>query len=345
MITPLSGENAASGQATLAAVRLAVQQVNEAGGLAVGGRQLPLEVLVEDSQAMPQRAVDAARKLLFQESVAALVGLNFTRTAIPVANVAENAGIPMITTGSTNPRTTAGKRYVFRVAFVDSFQGRVMARFAREDLEARTAAVLYEATSTYSQDIARVFKQVFEENGGRVTAFESSVTGTRDFEPLLQRIAETPPDVLFLPNFRTEVAVQVQQARTLGVAATLLGSDTWDRLVLPDAAEGFYSHQWHPDMPGEAGPAMAQAYQQAHGQAPAAPAVAAYDAIGLLVQAIEEQGATDPESIRRGLAAIGRYEGASGIMEYRGSGDPIRSAVMLRLQGETVSLFRKIDPD
>ena len=201
VIAPLSGDIANVGQSTVEAAELAVQKVNDAGGLDVGGRKQKVVLVIEDNQDKAEVAVSAAQKLINQENVVAIVGPQASRNAIPVSNVAENAHIPMVSPWSTNPETTAGKQYVFRVAFIDPFQGRVMARFAIEEFGAQKAGVLYDVASAYNKGIAEIFKQVFEEAGGQVVAFESYTTGEQDFSRQLENIRDSGAEVLFLPNY------------------------------------------------------------------------------------------------------------------------------------------------
>lgn len=327
---------------------LAVQHVNEAGGLDVGGRRLRVVLLIEDDQDSSAAAVDAARKLIAQQGVVALVGPQFSRNAIPVAEVAESARVPMVTPASTNPETTASKRYVFRAAFVDPFQAQVLARFAKEELEAQRVAVLYDVASAYNRGLAEQFKQAVEAAGGQVVAFESYTTDAkRDLTRQLERVRDSGPDLLFLPNYADEVPYQAEQARRLGITATLLGADTWGSLPSADRAKldgSFYSGHWAGDIEGAQAQAFISAYQRAYGQVPSETAALTYDAFGLLFQAIQRQGKADPEAIRAGLADTKSYTGVTGSMEYQGSGDPVRSIVILRIAGDQARFYRLVNP-
>jgi len=156
---------------TVDAAHFAVAAVNDAGGLDVGAETHHVVLLIEDMKTTPGEAVNAARRLVHQQEVVAVVGPSKSHYAIPVANVAENARVPMISPASTNPRTTAGKKFVFRVAYLDSFQSQVLARFALEQLHTLTVAVLYDVANAYSKGIAIVFKQTFEAAGGQVVFY------------------------------------------------------------------------------------------------------------------------------------------------------------------------------
>ncbi len=347
VIAPLTGSIPVVGQSTKNAAELAVKEVNDAGGVNIDGRKVKIELFIEDNQDKEESAVSAAQKLINQRNVVAIIGPQASRNAIPASNIAENARIPMISPWSTNPETTAGKKYVFRVAFIDPFQGRVMARFALEELEASKAAVLYDVASAYNKGIAEIFKRVFEEAGGQVVAFESYTTGEEDFTTQLTAIKNSGAQVLFLPNYYNEVPLQAQQARELGVKAVIIGSDSWGQLTPEDMAEvegSFFSTHYAPDIASEVAQEFINKYKTAYGEPPDDVAALTYDAFGMLFQAIESQGKADPESIRNGLASISQYEGVTGTMEYKGTGDPVKSAVILRIDNGKARFYKLASP-
>ncbi|NJN66125.1 MAG: ABC transporter substrate-binding protein [Chloroflexaceae bacterium] len=265
-----------------------------------------------------------------------------------MAAVAESEGIPLISPSSTNPATTQGKRYVFRVAFVDSFQGQAIARFVSHDLEARRAAVLYDVASAYNRDLAEFFQQQFEADGGQVVAFESYTTDEQDWSRQLAVIQECAPEVLFLPNYTTEVLSQVRQARQMAITATLVGGDAWSSFAPVEWREldgAYYSTHWSPDITSEPAQAFIEAYRRTYGYVPTSQnAALTYDAFGLLFQAIQTAGKTDPESIRYGLSRTTRYAGVTGSMAYHGTGDPSRSIVILKIRAGEPVFYKQMDP-
>jgi branched-chain amino acid transport system substrate-binding protein len=326
---------------------LAVQEINDAGGLSVDGQQLQIELLIEDNEDKKETAVSAAQKLINQAGVAAIVGPQASRNAIPAAAIAESAQVPLISPWSTNPETTAGRQYVFRVAFIDPFQGRVMARFAIEELGAQKAAVLYDVASEYNKGIAEIFQQIFQDAGGEVVAFESYTTGEQDFSAQLARIKDSGADVLFLPNYYSEIPLQVRQAREIGLDLPIIGADAWGPLEAEDRAdlEGcYFSTHYAPDIASPVAQAFVSSYEAAYGQVPDDVAALTYDAFGLLSEAIRSQGKADPESIRNGLASIRRYEGVTGVMEFQATGDPVKSAVILKIEGGQFVFYRLAEP-
>ncbi|MCP4656726.1 MAG: ABC transporter substrate-binding protein [bacterium] len=333
------------------AAKLAVEEVNDAGGLDIGGDKHRVVLIVEDSQNTPEKVARATLKLVNRENVVALVGPNNSRNAIPASTVAENAHIPMIAPASSHPRTTAGKDYVFRVAYTDPFQGRVLARFALEELRTPRAAVLYDVADAYSRSLAAVFKEALEAAGGQVPAFESYTTGDQDFRPQLGRIARRKPGLLFLPNDDPDIITQAMQARQLGIDATLLGGDSWTSALTtyhPELEGAFTTQVWHVNATDAIpeGRAFVAAYRRACQQDPTSGPALTYDAVGLILQAIRNAGRAEPEAIRDALSQIENYRGAAGSITYRGmGGDPQRPALILQIKEGEIVLHKLVPPE
>ncbi len=349
VITPLSGPLADSlGLSVRHAARLAEEQTNRRGGLEVGGRRHRVVVLVEDSGDRPETAVDAARQLIHRDEVSALVGPILSRNALAVAALAESTRTLMISPSATHVGLTAGRHYVFRATFSDDLQGRVLARFARRDLEAATAAVLYDVTSAYNRNLAEIFRTAFEEAGGRIVAFETYTSGANGFHDALLRIREAGPGVLFLPNYLDDVPAQVRQARRLGIDATLLGSDSWDGTVFPgidELAGAFFADDWQaPLVDREAARAFVELYRRTFGSEPNTNAALTYDCFGLLLAAATRKGGIDGERLRAGLATTVDYPGVTGILSYRGTGDPIKDVLLFQIDGGRLVLHRRVSP-
>lgn len=335
-------------QPVLDAAELAVGEIEAGGGLSVGGRVYRVELLVEKEFVTPEGATEAARRLIHQRGAAALVGPSVSREAIRVGALAENARIPMVSPGSTHPAATAGRDYVFRVTYVDTFQGRVMARFAAAELGAATAAVLYDVADAYSRGVAELFQESFEELGGRIVAFESYKTGDLEWEAQLGRIRASRPGALFLPAYNHTVIPLGGRVREMGIDAVILGSDGWtpQSLAHLPAFEGAYvCEPWHIDM-ASTNPrtrAFVDAYTSAFARQPSSLAALTYDAFGLLFEAARREGAVDPEALRRGLARIEAFPGASGEIGYGASGgDPAKPAVIVKIERGRAKLHRQV---
>ena len=276
--------------------------------------------------------------------------------SLPAGGVADSYATPMISPWSTNPQTTLDavsgepKDYVLRAAFVDAFQGQVVARFALDYLHAQRAAVLFDVTSEYNRGIAEFFKQTYEAAGGTVVAYETYTTGETDFSAHLSRIKEAAPDLIFLPNYYTDVPLQVRQAHQLGLQVPCMGSDTWgtpELLTLcGQDCEGYYfSTHYSADAANPITTRFVEAYQAAYGQIPDDVAALTYDSFGLLFQALQAAGRADPQKVNDALHQISRYEGVTGSMLFQqGSGDPIKSAVILQIQAGRFAWFANINP-
>lgn len=319
-----------SGVPTRQGARLALREAGDT--VTVNGRVHRVVLVERGFEDRADAAAGAARALINQEGVVALVGPQFSRHAIPAAVVAEEARLPMISPMSSNPATTAGRRFVFRLAFLDDVQGPVLAGFARDSLRARTAAVLYDVTGSYSRDLATVFRRAFEAAGGRVTAFETySADGVDDVDPQVARIAAARADVVFLPGFPDAVARHVPLLQRAGVRGTLLGGDSWDPLSLPSLLPGqraYVTAQWRPDLPTAEARRFRDAYRAAFGTEPRAAAAMTYDAVHILLGALRTAGVTAGDPLRDAIAATDGYHGASGTFAFGGRADPGRQVAV-----------------
>jgi branched-chain amino acid transport system substrate-binding protein len=356
LIAELTGDIPAVGASCKNAAELAVEQINKAGGIEIGGKQYQVKLFIEDNAGRADQSAAAAQKLITQQNVVAIIGPNASRYAIPASEVAESAQVVMISPWSTNPATTllAGtdqpKRYVFRTAFVDSFQGNVVAKFALENLGTTKAAVLYDIASDANKGIAEFFKQIYEANGGTLVAFETYTTGDKDFTAQLTKIKDAGPEVIFLPNYYSEVPLQIQQAHRLGITVPFLGSDAWGGGDLIELCgrecEGYYySTHYAADNAKPVAQAFINAYTATFGSTPDDVAALTYDSFGLLWQALKTAGKIDRQAVRDAMAQISNFEGVTGVMQFHeGSGDPIKSAVILQIVNGKPVFFANANP-
>jgi branched-chain amino acid transport system substrate-binding protein len=355
-IGELTGDIPAVGASFKNAAEMAVKEINDAGGLEVGGQKYKVELFIEDNAGKADQSASAAQKLITQQNVVAIIGPNASRYAIPASEIAESSKVVLISPWSTNPKTTLDaktndpKKYVFRACFIDPFQGRVVAKFALENLKAKKAAVLYDVASDYNKGIAEFFKQTFEESGGTVVAFETYTTGDKDFSAQLTKIKDAAPDVIFLPNYYSEVPLQIQQAKRLGITAPFLGSDSWGSAELLNLCgadcEGYYfSTHYAPDIATPIAKKFIDGYKAKYNATPDDVAALTYDAFGLLWTALKDAGKVDRQAVRDALAKVPSYEGVTGNMKFQeGSGDPIKSAVILQIKDGQFVWFANANP-
>lgn len=330
------GQFREAGEAMVRAAEIAIQQVNDAGGIVVDGRPHRVTLVTEALPAVPEESARGVQTLVNHGNVAAIVGPSLSEIAVTAATYANQSGVPMVSPGASHPDVTADKPFVFRVVSVDPVQARAMGTFAKEDLQAARAAVLFDVTEVYSRDIAAAFRKEFEARGGEVVAFEAYTTGREDFGAQLTTILLARPDVLYLPNYPDDVRRQVFQARTVGVDATFLGSGAWSLLVL-DGAEHFdgtyFSSNWNLDIDRAESRAFVEAYREMFTQDPATLAALTYDAFGLILHALRETGSVDGDHLRVALQNVRGYPGVTGSISYEGSGDPIKATVILSVEG------------
>jgi branched-chain amino acid transport system substrate-binding protein len=356
VIAELTGDLAAVGASCRNAIELAARRVNEAGGIEIAGRRHQVRIFLEDNGDKAEQSVATAQKLIAQDRVLAIIGPNPSRCAIPAAEIAEASRVVLISPWSTAPRLTldartgAPKKYVFRAGFIDPFQGGVIARFARQTLGAGRAAALYDVASEYNKGIAEVFKDAFTRDGGQVVAFETYTTGDKDFSAQLTKIRNANPDVVFLPNYYTEVPLQVQQAHRLGLdKVAFIGGDSWGSPELLSNAGGifdgcYFSTHYAADVPTPQVKEFIASYRAAYGTDPDDVAALSTDAFRLVMQALTTGGKPDREALRDALARVQDYEGITGRMRFNGTGDPVKSAVILKIENGAFKFFSRVEP-
>lgn len=349
LITPLSGDVKTFGESVRNAFEIAVSETNAAGGVA-GMKIIPVVV---DDKNDPTEAANAANLLINQHRVKAIVGSVTSKTTIPVSDLAQTYKIPTITGTATNPKVTVadGKRkdYMFRACYTDSFQGTVMAKFSRETLQAKTAAVLYDAGNDYSKGIAEVFRDTFAKMGGAVAGYESYGKDDVDFSALLTKVKAANPDVLFLPDYYNKVGLIARQAREKGLKATLVGPDGWDSPELVKVAGGaieggYFSNHYSPDDTRPEVVSWVAKYKAKYGQTPDALGTLAYDAANLLFDAIRKANSDDPARIKEALATIKGFRGVTGEFTIDRNGDPIKSAVIIRMENGKQKFLKVVNP-
>lgn len=356
LIAELTGDIPAVGASCKDAAEMAVSEVADADGLVFGGKRHGVRLLIEDSSAKADQAATAAQKLIDQDEVLAIVGPNASLGAVPASQIAESGKTPLITPWSTNPKTTMDpatgkpKRYVFRACFTDPFEGHVLATFAHDYMKAEKAAVLYDVASEAPKSQAELFRKDFEKQGGKIVSFETYSTGDKDFSAQLTKIKSASPDLVFLPSYYNDVPLQLQQAHRLGLKVPFLGSDSWSspelvKLSGADAEGAYFCNHYSPGAKNETTGRFVVAYKKRFGHEPDDVAALTYDALGVLFKAIVAAGKIEREAVRDSLGLITDYEGVTGRMKFKeGSGDPTKSAVMMKVQGGSFVWVTNVDP-
>ncbi len=344
-IAELTGSIPAVGASSKNGIELAVKEINDQGGIAIDGKKMPVKLFIQDNGGQADQSASAAQELISQDNVVAIIGPNASLGAIPAAEIAEVRKTVLITPWSTNPKATINsktgqpKQYVFRACFTDPFEGRVLANFARKDLKYKTAAILYDVSSEAPTSQADIFKKYFEKLSGKVVAFESYTTNDKDFSAQLTKIKAAHPEVLFLPAYYNDVPLIAQQAKRLGVGVPLLGSDAWSSPELLKLSNGavegaYFANHYSPDAKTEATRKFVADYKKAYGKIPDDVAALSYDAAQVLLKAIAAAGTLDRQTIRDTIPILPAFTGVTGVIKYSaGSGDPIKSAVIMQVKG------------
>ena len=331
-VGPVSGEAATFGQSTKEGYELAVEEWNKAGGLL--GNQIKL--IFQDDKGDPTEAATVWTKLISQDKVAAIVGTFMSKCSLAGAPISQANKVPMISPTSTNPKVTEVGEFIFRACFIDPFQGTVGAKFAYENLNARTAACIFDVGNDYTKGLSEFFRDKFIELGGKIVAFEAHATGATDFKAQLTKIIAAKPDVIYISDYYNDVALIAKQARELGYTGPLVGGDGWDS---PDLVKiggkavenGYFTNHFSKDDPSPQVQEFVRKYEAKFGKTPDALAALAYDAMVIMLDAIKRAGSTDPEKIRAALAAT-NIQVVSGMISFDKNRNPIKSAVIIAIK-------------
>ena len=335
---------------SLDGAELAVAQINEAGGVNVNGTLMLIELLSFDNEKNITRSIEGTNFLIAQ-GVKVLIGPEYSSHAATTGKIANEYKIPMISTTATNPKVATSGKYVFMGAFTDSFQGLLMAKFARQDLQADTAAILTKREDTYSEGLSEKFQESFGLLGGQVVAQQFYVIGATDFTAQLNAIAAKKPDVLFIPG-HAESALAAKQARELGLTATFLGGDGWGGAdLIKDggvALEGSYFSDHFYTIPtaglSEDTLQFIADFIEMHGKRPISRSALGFDTVYLAAEAIERAGSLDGEAIRDEIAATREYSGATFLDSFSDDGHANKVAIVKAVKDGGVVFFKLVSP-
>lgn len=345
----LTGDTATFGVSTDEGVQLAVEQINNAGG--VLGRKIKLTT--EDDQSKSEQAVASVQKLLTQDNVVAVIGEVASSRSIAAAPYCQRAGIPMLSPASTNPKVTQIGDYIFRACFIDPFQGTVMANFAMKDdkgPKATRIAVLYDVKNDYSVGLRDFFNAAVKKNGGEIVIEKSYGAGDIDFSSQLSSIKAANPQAIFVPGYYGEVGLICRQARELGITVPLLGGDGWDSDKLaeiggPAVNGNYFSNHASPDEDRPAMTTFVAAYRKKYpNKNPDAMAILGYDSMNLLADAITRAGSTKPKAIRDALAATRNFPGVGGNISMDADRNAEKPIVVLKIVGGKFVFVSSVKP-
>ncbi len=344
----MTGTEATFGISTHRGIKMVIDEVNAQGG--IGGKKL--ELITYDDGGKPEDAVSVVTKLVNQDQVHVILGEVASSRSLAAAPIAQRSGVPMISPSSTNPKVTEVGDHIFRVCFTDPFQGTVIAKFAADELKAKTAALFVDKRSDYSVGLADYFKKAFVAAGGKIVDEQSYVGGDIDFKGQLTNFRAKNPDVIMVPGYYTEVGLIAKQARDLGIKAPLLGGDGWDSPKLfeiggKSLVGSYFSNHYSVDDPDPMIQDFIKRYKATYAnEVPDGLAAMGYDAALVLVDALKRSAnPTDRKALRDAIAATKNFRGITGVITIDENRNASKPAVMLKIaDAGSLKFVKRVEP-
>ncbi len=341
----LSGNDATFGISTNKGVKMAVEEANAKGG--VKGRKLKLITL--DDQGKAEEAAQVVTQLITQKNVVAVIGEVASGRSKAAAPIAQKYQVPMISPSSTSPEVTKIGDYIFRVCFIDPFQGFVMAKFATENLKFKKIAILRDVKSDYSVGLADVFATEYKKMGGTIVSDISYVANDVDFKAQLTQIRSKNPEGIFIPGYYTEVGLIAKQARELGIKAVLLGGDGWDSSKLneigKEAVNGsYFSNHYTNESTDPIIKDFIKRFQTKYNEIPDGLAAMGYDAALVLIAAMEKAPDLNPKSIRDAIAQTKDFQAVTGKITINAERNASKAAVVVQVENDRRKYVTTVNP-
>lgn len=341
----MTGSMATFGVTTERGAKMAVDELNAAGGLL--GRKVELVVL--DDQGKADEAGNTVTRLIDVNKAVAIVGEVASTLSLVGGRIAQRRQVPMVSPSSTNPKVTEVGDYVFRVCFLDPFQGFVMAKFAREKLNLTKVAILKDVRNDYSIGLSDAFKKAFTELGGSIVAEESYSAGDTEFSAQLTKIKGAGPEGLYVPGYYTEAGAIARQARRLGITQPLMGGDGWESPELrniggADVVGSYFSNHFAHDNPTPFAKKFIDAYHAKFHEPSGALSALGYDAVMVIADAIKRGNSADPKSIRDQLAQTREFTAVTGKLTLDANRNPVKPAVVVKVTPEGEVFEAEIAP-
>lgn len=330
----LTGSEATFGRQVDNGIKLAVEEINAAGG--INGKKI--ELITEDTQSNSQVAINAAEKLIGKDEVVALLGEVASSRSLAAGAVAQREKCPMLTPASTNKKVTETGDYVYRICFIDPFQGAAIADFTANNLKLKSVAILKDQSSDYSVGLAEGFKEKFASLGGTIVEEQTYVGTDKDFKAQLTAIKAKNPQAIIVPGYYTSVGLVASQARDLGITVPLIGGDGWDSPELATGAakqalEGcFFTNHYAFDDTASVVQEFNKKYQAKFNEIPGAMSALGYDAMNIVAKVIKEGGKADRETIKAGLAKLANYSGVTGAITINAERNASKPVVIIQIK-------------
>ncbi len=342
----LTGPNATFGISSTNGLKLAVEELNNSGGLL--GKKVKL--ITYDDQGKPSEAQTVVQRLIKNDNVVAVIGEVASSNSKAGAPICQTNKIPMISPASTNPEVTAIGDYIFRVCFIDPFQATVVSKFILNTLKLKKVALLKDVKNAYSTGLADFFEKEFKNMGGEIVEIQSFSAGDKDFKAQLTSIKAKNPEAIFIPAYYTDVNLISIQAREIGLTCPLIGSDGWESEKLTegkakDALEGcYFSTHVSTENPDPKIQEFITKYKAKYNSMPDAMSFLAYDAGLILFEAMKKAGTTDPEKVKNELAKIKDFSGVTGKISINEQRNAVKPAVILEIKGGQFKYKETVQP-
>lgn len=341
----MTGSEATFGISTDNGIKLAIEEINAAGG--VNGR--PLKLITYDDQGKAQEAATVVTRLITQDRVVAIIGEVASSRSIAGGQIAQKNGIPMITPSSTNPSVTEIGPMISRVCYTDDLQGQACARFAATNLKAKAVAILFNRQQAYSKGLADEFKKAFAKGGGKITTEQSYGDGDADFSAQIGAIRDSKAEAIFIPGYYTDAANIAIQVRKANVSIPLIGGDGWDSAELAkiggQAVEGsYFCNHYAPDQGSPEVNDFVAKYKKAHKDTPDALAALGYDAGKLLADALKRAKSTGGKDLAAAINATKDFKGVTGVITIDEERNAKKPLVIVQVKGGLPSYVATIDP-
>jgi branched-chain amino acid transport system substrate-binding protein len=347
----MTGSEANFGQSTHNGITMAIEEINAAGG--IKGKKVKL--VNYDDQGKTSEVGTAVTRLITNDNVLAIIGEVASSLSIAGGQIAQQHGVPMVSPSSTNPKVTETGEFIFRVCFIDPFQGYVMARFAtdpkdKNGLGLKKVAILIDQRQAYAQGLAKNFEEALVKMGGTVVAKESYQGGDQDFSAQLTRIKGVAPEAIYIPGYYTDVANIAKQVRAIGIQVPMLGGDGWESVaeIGGEALQGaYYSNHYSADEPRAEVKNFVEKYTKKHSRTPDSLSALGYDAMMLIKNAYErasEKGEVSRKSLRDALAETKDFQGVTGKISMDAKRNATKPAAVLKIEGKSTKSAASISP-
>ncbi|MFS9158190.1 ABC transporter substrate-binding protein [Streptococcus gordonii] len=338
-----TGDVASYGTAEQKAAKLAVDEINKAGG--VDGKQI--EITDKDNKSELSEASTVSTNLVTQAKVNAIIGpATSGGTGAAITNAAK-ASVPLITPSGTQDDLTKGQDYLFRTTFIDSFQGKILSKYVTDNLKAKKVVLYYDNSSDYAKGIAKAFQ---EEYKGEIVATETFASKDTDFQAALTKFKGKDFDALVVPGYYTEAGKIVNQARGIGIDKPIVGGDGFNSeefisQATPAAATNVYyvsGYSTSGDMTAKAKKFL-EAYKAKYNEEPSMFSALAYDSVYMVAEA--SKGAKNSVDIKENLAKLKDFEGVTGSITMDKNHNPVKSALMIGLKDGKVDTVETVKPN